>query len=173
MKDPSSKIKKVLSFNHYGSGRNKYHNEDETLVDFVNWVNKFEGALLIIQNAPFDMGMINVRSSTKLRNEIIDTKDIIQLYYLPAILKLSETDDYYKNMVNKIGTSDRDNRLINSSMSKVAPALQIDMNNYHDALTDCRITLEMFCKIIEFLKENKTIDISKYQLERIKTKKNV
>ena len=74
-------------------------------------------------------------------------------------------------MVNKIGTSDRDNGLISSSMGKVAPALGIDMNGYHDAITDCRITVQMFQKMIEFLKSHENIDIKKYQAERIKTKR--
>lgn len=43
------------------------------------------------------------------------------------------------------------------------------MNGYHDAITDCRITIEMYRKIVEFLKENQHIDISKYQNDRIKT----
>jgi hypothetical protein len=84
---------------------------------------------------------------------------------------LAETDQQYKDMVNKIGTSDRDNGLISSSMSKVGPALGINMSGYHDALTDCRITMQMFCKIVDFLKQHQSVDISKYQAERIMTKR--
>jgi hypothetical protein len=56
-------------------------------------------------------------------------------------------------------------------MGKIGPALGISMSGYHDALTDCRITMEMFCKIIDFLKEHQSVDISKYQAERIMTKR--
>jgi hypothetical protein len=73
--------------------------------------------------------------------------------------------------VNKIGVSDRDNGLISSSMSKIGPALGINMSGYHDALTDCRIMSQMFCKMIDFLKEHQSLDISKYQSERIMTKR--
>jgi hypothetical protein len=40
---------------------------------------------------------------------------------------------------------------------------------YHDAITDCRITIQMYQKIIEMLKQNQDVDIMKYQVERIKT----
>ena len=75
----------------------------------------------------------------------------------------------YKQMVDFIGTSTRDNGLISSSMSKVGPALGINMSGYHDALTDCRITIQMYQKIVDLLDQHKNIDISKYQTERIKS----
>ena len=112
--------------------------------------------------------MLNVRiGNKKFNNEVLDTKDLIQLYYLPCIQKLSEKNDEYLKLVNKIGTSVRDNGLISSSLSKIGPALDIDMTNYHDALSDCRITIILLEKIINFLKMNDTVDISKYQHERI------
>ena len=77
----------------------------------------------------------------------------------------------YKSLVSKIGISDRDNGLISSSMSKIGPALDINMGGYHDALVDCRITIEMLSKIIFFLRDNKYIDIKEHQADRIKTKR--
>ena len=71
-------------------------------------------------------------------------------------------------MINFIGKSERDGGLISSSMSKVGPALGINMSGYHDALTDCRITIQMYQKIADFLKQHQEVDIMKYQLERIK-----
>ena len=53
-------------------------------------------------------------------------------------------------------------------MSKIGPALNLDMNNYHDAISDCRITIKMLNNIVLFLKENQDLDIKKYQVERIK-----
>jgi len=97
---------------------------------------------------------------------------LIQLYLLPLLQTLAETDSKYKEMIDFIGTSTRDNGLISSSMSKIGPVLGIDMNNYHDAITDCRITIQMYQKIIDLLKQYQEVDIVKYQLERIKVIKN-
>jgi DNA polymerase III epsilon subunit-like protein len=169
MKDPSTSIKKILLFNHYEQDGAEYHDEQEILKDFFDWIKKYNNSMLVIQNASFDMGYLNTRNPTiKFDNEVLDTKMIIQLYYLPLIQKLAETDIKYQDMISKIGTSDRDGGLISSSMSKIGPALGINMSGYHDALTDCRITIEMTQKIIEFLKQHQNEDIMKYQAERIK-----
>ena len=74
-------------------------------------------------------------------------------------------------MIDKIGTSSRDNGLISSSLAKIGPALGINMSGYHDALVDCRLMAQMFSKMIDFLKEHQDVDITKYQAERIKTKR--
>jgi DNA polymerase III epsilon subunit-like protein len=135
-------------------------------------LKKYNKPVLVIQNAEFDMRYLNTRNPiVKFNNEVLDTKQIIQLFYLPLLQKLSESEEWAHEMVTKIGTSDRDSGLISSSMSKIGPALKIDMNGYHDALTDCRITTEMLQKIISFLKKYQDLDITKYQAERIKTKR--
>jgi uncharacterized ubiquitin-like protein YukD len=43
------------------------------------------------------------------------------------------------------------------------------MTGYHDALTDCRLAMQMLQKVIDFLRENQSVDIKKYQGERINT----
>lgn len=159
----------VLSFNHYGSSIYKYKNKQKIINDFISWIDTFDNPFLIAQNAKFDMAMLGGRFGNKIKGEVFDTKELIQSYYLPALQKLSEKDNKFKEIVNFIGNSDRDNGLISSSMSKVGPSLGIDMSGYHDALTDCKITIEMFRKIYDFLNKNKDIDISKYQIDRIKS----
>jgi DNA polymerase III epsilon subunit-like protein len=165
---PEDKTKWVLGFNHYGSGKYKYKNEQEILDKFFDWISNYEPCLFIAQNAGFDMAMLAGRYGHKINNEVFDTKMLIQLYYLPLLQALAETDSKYKDMIEFIGTSSRDGGLISSSMSKVGPALGINMTNYHDALTDCRITIQMYQKIVDFLKQNQEVDIMKYQSERIK-----
>ena len=160
--------RRILSFNHYGSGQYKWRNEEEVVNEFFNWLERYEPCLFVAQNAGFDMNMLSGRFGHKITNEVFDTKMLIQLYYLPLIQKLAETDIKYKELINFIGTSSRDNGLISSSLSKIGPALGLNMSGYHDALTDCRLALNMYSKIVDFLKENQSVDIMKYQVERIK-----
>jgi DNA polymerase III epsilon subunit-like protein len=166
---PDGGNRRILSFNHYGSGSYKYKGEKQIVDEFFDWINEFSPCLLVAQNAGFDMQMLSGRYGHKINNEVLDTKMLIQLYFLPLIQKLAETDLTYQKMVDGIGTSTRDNGLISSSMSKVGPALGINMSGYHDALTDCRITIEMYQKIVVLLDENRNVDISRYQTERIKS----
>jgi len=170
MKNPTNRIKKVLSFNHYGQKGIEFHDESESLEDFFKFLKQFDEPILIIQNAQFDMRFLNTRNPIiKFDNEVIDTKQIAQLFYLPCLQKLAETELQFKEMIDKIGTSDRDNGLISSSLSKIGPALGINMTGYHDALIDCRLMAQMLQSMIEFLKQHKDLDISKYQSDRIKT----
>ena len=165
---PGDTSRRILSFNHYGSGQYKWRNEEEVVNEFFNWLEGYEPYLFVAQNAGFDMNMLSGRFGHKINNEVFDTKMLIQLYYLPLIQKLAETDIKYKELINFIGTSSRDNGLISSSLSKIGPALGLNMSGYHDALTDVKITIEMFKRIVDFLKENQSVDIMKYQAERIK-----
>jgi DNA polymerase III alpha subunit (gram-positive type) len=165
---PGDTSRRILSFNHYGSGQYKWRNEEEVVNEFFNWLERYEPCLFVAQNAGFDMNMLSGRFGHKITNEVFDTKMLIQLYYLPLIQKLGETDSKYKDLINFIGTSSRDNGLISSSLSKIGPALGLNMSGYHDALTDVKITIEMFKRIVDFLKENQAVDIMKYQSERIK-----
>lgn len=161
--------KKILGFNHYGSGSFKYRQEEDVLVEFYDWLDKYSPCLLVAQNAGFDMNMLAGRSGSGIVNEVFDTKMLIQLYYIPALQKLAETDESAAEKVRQIGVSGRDNGLISSSLSKIGPALGINMTGYHDALTDCRLTIQMYEGMVSFLKENISLDISNYQLERIKS----
>lgn len=160
-------IEWVLDFNGYKKGNFEYIDEELAIEKFKKFVAKNDPCTLVAQNAPFDMDMLNGRSKVTFTNEVIDTKMLIRLYYIPILQKLSETDDRYKDIINNIGTSNRDNGLISSSLSKIGPALGIDMSGYHDALVDCDLMRDMISGIINIMKENRGLDIEKYQIERI------
>jgi len=169
---PEYSTKRILKFNRYGKGEDfsiegeNYLNEKDALNNFFDWVDTFENPLFIIQNAQFDMNMLAGRSGRKLEYLVIDTKYIIQMFIIPIFEKLSETNDKYKKILNDIGTSIRDNGLINSSMGKWGPVFNVDITGYHDALNDCRITIDFFRKLIDFIDKHKDVDIKHYQYIR-------
>lgn len=170
MKEPGNRIKNVLSFNHYGQ-KTDFHEEKDTLQEFFDFIKPYDNPVLVIQNAEFDMRYLNTRGNIKFDNEVLDTKQVAQLFYLPTLQKLAETDPKFADKIKQIGTSSRDSGLISSSLSKIGPALGINMSGYHDALTDCRLMQQMFSGMIELLKQNKGLDISKYQGQRINVTK--
>ncbi len=165
--EPGNRTKEVLKFNRYGTGDYTYTKEEEVLSDFYTFCDQYKPCMYVIQNAEFDMNMLVGRSGRKNTDEVFDTKMLIQLYFIPLIQKLAETDDKYKDMINFIGRSSRDGGLISSSMGKIGPALGIDMGGYHNSLSDIRITMKMFRGIVDLLKNNKDTDILKYQYLRI------
>ena len=56
-----NRIRRVLSFNRYG-GKGKYYNEEESLKDFYEFIDKYNNPILVIQNASFDMRFLNTRN---------------------------------------------------------------------------------------------------------------
>lgn len=161
---------RVLKFNRYGDNMSEYIDEKYCIENFLNWLKEIGDPLLVIQNASFDMNMLCGRSGIKINYPVLDTKQIIQLFVIPITQKLAEKSEKYRTILNMIGISDRDKGLTNSSMSKWGPFFDIDMSGYHDALSDCRITMNMFEKIIEYVKNNIDLNIQKYQMERISVK---
>ena len=161
---------RILKFNRYGENNVKYIDEKKCLTDFVEWVELLKNPLFIIQNAAFDMDMLCGRFNNPIKYPVLDTKQIIGLFIIPIVEKLSETDDFYKNALLKIGRSDRDYGLWSSSMSKWAPFFNIPLIGYHNALDDCKITMNLYTSMINFIKEHKHLNIQKYQMNRIRVR---
>lgn len=162
-------VSSVLDFNHYKDGDYNYKNEKDVLDDFFSFLNKYSPNFLVAQNAPFDVDMLTGRYNHKIEDEVFDTKMLIRFYLIPIFQKLAETKIEYKELIERIGTSDRDNGLISSSLSKIGPALGINMSGYHDALTDCVLMADMFLSIKDIMEDYFDLDIEKYQIERLNT----
>lgn len=167
-KDPWP-TKKVLKFNHYFSGDYNYGDEKQTIEEFSKWMEDYKPCTLVIQNASFDLSMINGRYGNIIgKYPVLDTKIIIQLFYLPLIQSLRDLGHkQYNKIIEDIGASHRDNGLLSSSLSKIGPSLGVKMEGYHDSLTDCRITISVIEKIVNLLNKYHYININKYQIERI------
>jgi len=155
---PGSKIKGALKFNRYGVSGGKFLDEQVVLENLINFVNGFDKVILLIQNAPFDMPMINVRKEFGgLDHEIFDTKDFFAYFMLPTLQKMAETDQEAADIIAKIGTT-QSGKLPTSSLPKVAAGLGIDPNEAHDALFDCRYMVKVLERGLDIVNSNKDID---------------
>ena len=163
----SDDIEKVLKFNHYHDGE-EFFGESEVLNDFKKFVDGYKDSIFVIQNAEFDMTFLNTRSDVKFKNEVLDTKQILQLFVIPLYEVLAEKEQHWEMALKLIGKSERDFGLVSSSLSKWGPHFGIDMRGYHDALVDCRMTITLLQRILIFLKAYKNNDISEQQMKRIK-----
>ena len=114
------------------------------------------------------MTFLNTRSDVKFKNEVLDTKQILQLFVIPLYEVLAKKDKDWEISLKMIGKSERDFGLVSSSLSKWGPRFGIDMRGYHDALVDCRMIITLLQRILIFLKAYKNNDISEQQMKRIK-----
>jgi len=144
--------------------------EEQTALDNLEaFVNKFDGAVLLVQNAPFDLPMINVRKKLGgLRNEIFDTKDFFAYFMLPTLQKLAETDPEAQQILSVIGTTSG-GKLPTSSLPKVAKGLGVDPNEAHDALFDCRYMVNVLEKGLAIVSSNSEVDRKEFIRPRIST----
>ena len=171
MRSQAERIKRVLSFNHYGQQGAVYSEEGQVLGELFELLARHGRPVLVIQNAAFDMRMINTRSPVvRFDNEVIDTKQILQLFYLPCLQRLAEVDPRHQETLDRIGTSARDGGFPSSSLGRVGPVLGLDMTGYHDALTDCRLMMSMLERVVAFLRANRDVDIRRHQALRARAK---
>lgn len=164
-----SRIKDVFKYTRYGVSKGKFKEEQEVIDNLIKFVNQFDSTVLLIQNAPFDMPMINIRSEFKgLDTEIFDTKDFFAYFMLPTLQKLAETDPEAQKILTAIGTTSG-GKLPTSSLPKVAAGLGIDPNEAHDALFDCRYMVYVLERGLEIVSQNREIDRKEFIRPRIST----
>lgn len=160
----------VLPMTRYGERGIKYHDESQTIDEFFDWVDSFDNPVLIAQNASFDIKYLAVRGNRKIDYPVIDTKMVIQLYFIPIIQQLSdENNSEAQEILKQLPPSSRDKGMPSSSMGKIAPILGIDVSGWHSAVEDVKIMINMFKKIKDYLEEYKGLDIRKHQTKRLQT----
>jgi DNA polymerase III epsilon subunit-like protein len=166
---PGSRIPGALKFNRYGERDGKYFDEQFVLSELEIFINQYDNVVLLIQNAPFDMPMINVRKKFgKIKREIFDTKDFFGYFLLPTLEKMAETDTEAQSILNVIGRTSS-GTLPTSSLPKVSAGLGVDPNGAHDALYDCRYMVKTLEKALDIVSNNVDADIDKYRRPRFST----
>lgn len=178
--------KEILPMTRHGepkSTKRKYLDEAETIVEFFKWVNSFTKPVLIAQNASFDLNFLDIRYDKRVKENdelkqlidtffsypVVDTKKIIEMFFIPAIQQLNdENDSEAKEILNSIPLS---NKLPSSSMGKIVPSLKMSPEGWHSAIADVKMMIKMSEKIIDYLKSKKETDINKYQDIRMQTYK--
>lgn len=167
---PDSRIKQVFKYTRYGVSGGRFEDEQAVINSLVDFVNQFDPSILLIQNAPFDMPMVNVRAQFKrLDTEVFDTKDFFAYFMLPTLQGLAETDPEAQKTLDKIGKTQGGSNLPTSSLPKVAAGLGIDPNEAHDALFDCRYMVKVLEKGLEIVNNNRGVERKEFIRPRIST----
>lgn len=170
MKLPDSRIKQVFNYTRYGVSGGKFIDEQEALNSLVDFVESYGKSVLLVQNAPFDMPMINVRKEFGgLNNEIFDTKDFYAYFLLPTLEALADSgDEEARNMLTVIGRS-ASGKVPTASLPKVAKGFGIDANEAHDALFDCRYMVKVLEMALDIVQSNIEADRKEFIRPRIST----
>lgn len=164
---PGSRIRDVFKFTRYEINQDLYKDEQEVLDSLIEFVDGFDKVILLIQNAPFDIPMINIRKKFGgLNHEIFDTKDFYAYFLLPTLQKLAETDPEAERILSVIGKSSS-GKLPTASLPKVAAGMGIPAGDAHDALFDCRYMIKTLESGLTIVKDNPNLEITQYIKPRI------
>jgi len=165
---PDSRIRQVFKFTRYGKGGGKFTEEQIALNNLKDFIDGFGDVVLLVQNAPFDIPMINIRRELGgINKEIFDTKDFFAYFLLPTLQALSGKDTEAKRILDVIGRTK--SGLPTSSLPKVSLGLGIDPSEAHDALFDCRYMVKTLEKALDVVYKNSLVDRRSYIIPRIST----
>ena len=174
--DPEAKF--PLELTRYGMPSDEYRekypkgmpSEEEVLKQFVLYLESQKNPVLVAQNAEFDVNFIQKRSDlynipVNMREyPIFDTMMLIKLWHNSLIKTLADSgDERAQTILQALTKTGKFGDYTTSSMGPVSKAYEISTDEWHNALADVKMMMEMTKAIFMALQESADIDISKYQ----------
>lgn len=159
-------IDECLKMQGYDPNDPELQEEQTVLNDFYKFCEK-HSAILVAQNAPFDLSMVNSKIDKKVPNKgVLDTKLFMRFYIIPALLTLKEKGDTKaEEVLNLITRKDK----IHSSLGDILKVFGIDIKGWHGAFADVQSTIEAFKNIVKYFKEHPEVHKEeKYKQEQAK-----
>ena len=164
---PLNKPQDVLAMTRYGEKGRSYGEEQDTLEQFFEWADGFPNPLFVAQNASFDLKFLNVRSGGKLpKYPVLDTMQLMQYYLIPLLKtqsKAEEGDPEAQELLNKLYIKRGNWGYHSSSMGVVSKAYGINIDDWHNALADVKMMMEMYRNVVNTIRKGLGTDISKEQ----------
>ena len=174
--DPEAKY--PLELTRYGMPSDEYRekypkgmpNEVDVIKEFLLYVENQPNPVLVAQNAEFDINFIQTRADfydlgANLRKyPIFDTMMLIKLWHNSLIKTLAdEGDERAQTILQALTMTGKFGDYVTSSMGPVSKAYEISTDEWHNALADVKMMMEMTKVIFMALQEASDVDISKYQ----------
>ena len=164
---PLKEPQDVLAITRYGEKDRSYGDEQDVLDEFFEFVESFPNPLMIAQNAAFDLRMLSVRSEGKLpRYPVLDTQQLMKHYLLPLLKTQTSAeggDVKAQELLDKLYVKKGNWGYHSVSMGVVSKAYGISIDDWHNALADVKMMMEMTKVIFMALQASSDVDISKYQ----------
>tara|TARA_Y100000034_G_scaffold83368_1_gene99794 strand:+ start:192 stop:1088 length:897 start_codon:yes stop_codon:yes gene_type:complete len=144
--------------------------EIDVIKEFISYIESQPNPILVAQNAKFDIDFVQGRADlyelgANLRNyPIFDTMMLIKLWHNPLIKTLAEEgDERAQRILQALAKEGEFGEYTSASMGPVSKAYEISTDEWHNALADVKMMMEMTKAIFMALQESADIDISKYQ----------
>ena len=166
-RNPLKEPQDVLSMTRYGEKGRAYGDEQEILDQFFEWAAGFSNPLFIAQNAAFDLRFLSVRSGGKLpKYPVLDTMQLMQHYLLPLLktqTRAAEGDAAAQELLDKLYVKKGNWGYHSTSMGVVSKAYGVNIDDWHNALADVKMMMEMYRRVVETIRQGMGTDISSEQ----------
>jgi DNA polymerase III epsilon subunit-like protein len=174
--DPKAKF--PLELTRYGIPSDEYRekypkgmpDEVDVIKEFLTYIETQPSPVLVAQNAEFDINFIQTRANfydlgANLRNyPIFDTMMLIKLWHNSLIKTLADQGDERAQIILQALTmTGKFGDYVTASMGPVSKAYEISTDEWHNALADVKMMMEMTKVIFMALQAASDVDISKYQ----------
>ena len=162
---PMNEPQDILRMTRYGEKNADFIDEQEALQEFADFVNDTDNPLLVAQNARFDMRFVNHRSGGKITGvPVLDTLELMRTQLVPLLKTLESSGDadaeaFLEKLKVDYGFGPR----ISTSMGVVAKALDINIDEWHNALADVKMMMTMTAEVIQMVKGGASVDVSAEQ----------
>jgi len=171
-------FKFALKLTRYGMKKAEYRekypkgmpNEEDVVRQFASYLESQPNPVLIAQNAEFDVNFVQTRADlynipVNMREyPIFDTMMLIKLWHNSLIKTLAdEGDERAQTILQALTMTGKFGDYVTSSMGPVSKAYEISTDEWHNALADVKMMMEMTKVIFMALQGASNVDISKYQ----------
>ena len=162
-RNPLKEPQDILSMTRYGEQGRSYGDEQEILDQFFEFVESFPNPLMIAQNAAFDLRMLSVRSSGKLPSyPVLDTQQLMKHYLIPLLKTQTSAeagDEKAQELLDKLYVKKGNWGYHSVSMGVVSKAYGISIDDWHNALADVKMMMEMYRSVVETIRQGMGTDI--------------
>ena len=165
----------ILSMTRYGESGRNYGEEQDILDQFFEFVASFPNPLLVAQNAAFDMKFVNVRADASMpQYPVLDTQQLMEYYLLPLLKTQTQAeggDEQAQELLDSLYVKKRNWGYHSVSMGVVSNAYGINVDDWHNALADVRMMMEMYKNVVDTIRRGMGTDISAEQGRTMSRKK--
>ena len=171
-------FKFALKLTRYGMKKSEYREqypkgmpeEIDVVREFVTFIRSQPNPILVAQNAEFDIDFVQGRIDHYGLNEdirqypIFDTMILLKLFHNPLIRTMADSEDERAiEILNALTVDGRFGSYVSASMGVVSKAYEINTDEWHNALADVKMMMEMTKRIFQTLQESSDTDITDYQ----------
>lgn len=155
----------ILKMTNYDKSKGKL-SEEVVLGQFIDFVMQQNNPILVAHNASFDMKMVMTKlgDNRPPRIKVYDTLMFARFLLLPTLEALSQQGNEKatkaadaltrRTKTGKLVISKNDNRMVAVTLGNLGNAFNIDMKDWHSALADTKVLVDIFKHMKNYYNED-------------------